>query len=106
MIVVVKRPASSSGVGTMKNVLKPALDARALVVEEQEGLVLARSGPLIDAAELLLVQLGLLRVGGSKKFLASSASFRPKQNKAPWNWFVPDLLTRLIWLALKPYSAE
>ena len=27
-------------------------------------------------------------------------------NSVPWNWLVPDLLTRLIWLALKPYSAE
>jgi len=29
-----------------------------------------------------------------------------KPNAVPWNVFVPDLLTRLIWLALKPYSAE
>ena len=32
---------------------------------------------------------------GSKKFLASRASFRPNTNSEPWNALVPDLLMRL-----------
>jgi hypothetical protein len=38
--------------------------------------------------------------------LASSASFRTNEKTDPLSRFVPVLLTMLIWLALKPYSAE
>ncbi len=63
-------------------------------------------GPLIVPPNCFWSSVGFGASWGSKKFLASSPSFRPKWNSEPWNSLVPDLLTRLIWLALKPYSAE
>ena len=78
----------------------------ALVVDQEERLVL-EDRTADDEPGLLLIQLGLRpRLVGSKKFLASSLSLRMNPNADPWKAFVPDLLTMLIWLELNPYSAE
>ena len=63
-------------------------------------------GPVTTPPNCFWSSLGFSWSAGSKKFLASSESFLMNPNSVPWNWLVPDLLTRLIWLALKPYSAE
>src|SRR5262249_60458304 len=63
-------------------------------------------GPLTVPPNCFWSSWGFGAVGESKKFLASQDSLRPKMKPAPWNSLLPDLLTRLIWFALKPYSAE
>ncbi len=63
-------------------------------------------GPRTTPPNCFWSSLGFAAFGGSKKFLASSPSFLMNPKRAPCHSLVPDLLTRLIWLALKPYSAE
>ena len=49
---------------------------------------------------------GMGRLGLSKKFFASSFSFRKNSNASPWNWFEPERVAMLTMAPLlRPYSA-